>query len=150
MTAQDELSRQIQTQNREMSHDWAIARFHESEADIRWAKERGSSVVQWSVVLSGAIVAGAKAAQLEPWASTLFTLLQTSIAILWLNDLRRFAKATRIRLQNLVPMGADYPVGKGHDPHHVYYFLSQCAVIVGAMLVALATLGSQPQTPFSS
>lgn len=139
---------------------WRLACYHEAENDIRWAKERASSVVNWSVLLLGAIAAASDDFR-ERGLLLGFGLILGGVAIFWLWDLHRFAAKARNRVHGekqhkdgpvvlrLLPtkeeMPEVYPVTREKGRDHPGHLIAQVAVVVVALLFALAYVWTEPR-----
>jgi hypothetical protein len=119
---------------------WMIACYREAIGDIRWAKERASSVTHWSVLLSGGIVIGVRAASLPLKVGALLSVMQGAIAVLWLLELNRFAKRAREWVHGGILPAGGYPVKQKDDPDHSIYLAAHLVVVLVGVALAIAAL----------
>jgi hypothetical protein len=139
--------------------DWARTYYHEPLEDIRWAKERASSVTYWSALLSGAVLIVNEQIPIARVGLIFFTLLQVGCSFLWLKDLHDFASQRRTRGRDMLPKLLHGSPGQGHEvtatvpppaqpqsseapkpDDHIRYLIVQTAVIVAGGAVTLLVL----------
>jgi hypothetical protein len=116
------------------NESWAIARFQESMADIRWAKERGSRVVQWSILIQVGLIAMEEGfSELKPTLVLgLLAFTVAAMSIKWACELHLFQRSTRERINGLLPDDLKDKASEA-DRDHVQYLILN----LGAIAVAL-------------
>jgi hypothetical protein len=126
--------------------EWEIAGYQEALADIRWAKERMGEIVQWAVILLGALTAVARTVSAFGSCSFVtFGVLVSGCAIWWLIDLHLFARKTRDRVDSLLERApAVMRPKRPRDRNHVKYLAIQSIVIVIACAVAVVAILTAP------
>ena len=106
-------------------------------SDVRWAKEQGWKVLQWTVLLQAAIYAAStQIGEVPVWVYFVLTLIVAFAASAYLIDLHIFAKKSRTEALTVLP---DY-VPWGHSRkrgHHAPYLSLQLAVVVGATIIVV-------------
>jgi hypothetical protein len=128
----------------ENDSDWKKLLVELAWSDIRWAKEQGWKVLQWSIVLLAAVYAASRQLQDIPvGVYILFVVAIGFIAVWYLVDLHTFAKDSRDRFRTLaegVSELSDVLSPSGFDPDHKLYLAVQILVVSAAAIVLVIEL----------
>ena len=133
--------------------EWLAAVYDTAISDTRWAKEQGWRATEWSLVLSGGVLALYR----YPFHTApvwIFVLISAALATLfnyYLCRLHVFAKKSRSRndaIKKLMPEKVQYIVGnRGSDPNHVGFLVVQIIVIwcsFGLVVAGLNWIHAKP------
>lgn len=125
---------------------WLRSLYQLAHSDLRWMKEQGWRVVNWALLLYGAVLGIAKFF-FPQTAPITFILVDGGIlllAIYYLVDLYLSEVSTRKtteRIEAQIPEGARLWEARSHDPNHVLYlYIRLSVVVVSFVLVVVAHL----------
>ena len=117
---------------------WLRTWYQLAHADVRWAKEQGWRVVNWGLLILGALVAVAKyaSAQASPIVFSLIGAAVVIVAIAWLVDLHRFAEyGRRTCADTCKEIKWEVPGGVTTGAEHMIYLMIKIAVLVVALVL---------------
>lgn len=123
-----------------IEREWLLTLFANAQNDLRWYKDRSSSVLQWTLVVFAALAtAGATNTVLAP-ALVVVATLQGGYAIHAHFQLHTFGEKTRLRVRRLLPpetMPLFYPALSKRDPHHGSHLAINITLIFLGYLASL-------------
>lgn len=132
------------------TNSWLRTLYEITHSDTRWAKEQGWQVVNWTLLLFGAVLG---IQQIVP-ALPLYAFLVADTAIVlvasfylldlhwWTSGMRRTAD----RIENEIPNASTLLERRAHDRNHYKYLVVQFLVVGGGLIfVVMAHLYSCPK-----
>jgi len=122
---------------------WLRSLYQLAHSDIRWMKEQGWRVVNWALLLYGAVLGIARffLPQTPPWLFISVDVGILLVAIWYLVDLHLSGVSTRqtsARIEAQIPERAKLWEPRTHDPNHVLYLGIQLAIVVVSFVLLVA------------
>ena len=125
---------------------WLRSLYQLAHSDLRWMKEQGWRVVNWALLLYGAVLGIAKYF-LPQTTPIIFILVDVGIlllAIYYIDNLYHSEVSTRETttcIGEQIPKKARLWEARSHDPNHVLYlYIRLSVVVVSFVLVVVAHL----------
>lgn len=126
------------------SRSWLPKLYEIAHAEIRWAKELGWRVVNWTLVLFGGLIAVAKLLQPTPWyyfaALALVVLLAAYFFVDDLHESAASARGNAERIEKRIPGAAEFLQVHGGNADHRFHFYVQLVILAMGFLLAILVL----------
>ncbi len=121
---------------------WLRTLYQVSHSDIRWAKEQGWRIVNWTLLLFSALLGLAKYLhpQISPITFAYVDAVIVIVAIVYLAELHIWAAGTRRTAAKIEDEIADVTTileRRSHDRNHLFYLGVQLLVVVGACILVV-------------
>lgn len=116
---------------------WLQALYQIAHSDTRWAKEQGWQVVNWTLLLFGALLGIQKLIPALPLCAIFVAdAAVTLVAVFYLIDLQWWSsgmRRTADKIEEQIPNAASILERRIRDRNHYKYLVIQFLVIVGAL-----------------
>lgn len=125
--------------------DWQRLYYQLAHSDIRWSKEQGWRVVNWALLLYGAVITIAQF-MLHTVSSLAFIVIGVFVAIvaiIWLVDLHSFGSKSRQVCRDIsksLPRESKHPSGEGSSDRHNFYLVIQLIVIIMGLVLFIVAV----------
>lgn len=123
--------------------EWRRTVFEQAVADIRWAKERETNVVQWALLLYAGLIALDRTLEPLAWVLVALASLELLVVLYWIHKLNLFRWTTRKKIEKTIKgTPAVGFVGSPSDSQDegAFYVRVKCGVTVIAWALTVISI----------